>query len=202
MIFASSNAYFKVLTNAPENIESVDTGGFFEMDEYTKQKIQENNEGLKVKKEFPIISIGEQFSTITINSVDIVDVPVFHSKNEYQLLRGAGHDPNSRFPGQKGRVVIYGHVGLENIFQTLENVKVGDTIELNTTYGDYKYRVTETVVFDQKDTTWVLPLVDESEEQLVVYTCYPFATTRVRTQRFAAICEKVSGTDWSQEVDE
>lgn len=201
MVFASSNSYYKVLTNAPENIEAKDHGGYFEMDEYTKKRIQENNVGLKVKKDFPIISIGEEYGSITIESLGIKELPVFHGKNEYQMLHAVGHDPNSRFPGQKGRIVMYGHVGLTEIFQNLENIKVGDEIKIDTIYGDFVYRVAETVVFHQSETKWVLPLEDESEEQLVVYTCYPFATTKVRTQRFAAICEKVSGEDWSQQQE-
>ena len=41
-----------------------------------------------------------------------------------------------------------------------------------------------------------LDVYKRQEDVLMCYTCYPYKTTKRRTERFAIICEKVSGRDW------
>lgn len=71
-------------------------------------------------------------------------------------------------------------------------------VVLDTIYGRYEYRVTSTAIFDENDQSLLLPDAVDSGDRLICYTCYPYHTTSVRTQRFAIICEKVSGKDWTK----
>lgn len=196
--FVEGNIYYRLVTLAPDLEEDSD-GNLLVLDENKKEDLKDNNEGeaFVVPAEFPAIALGEQWATITIESADVWEVPVYHGDNSDNLWKGIGHYANSRFPGQHGKVVLAGHVGIYEFFQRLETMSVGDIVKLDTIYGEYVYQVVETTVFDQSDKSLLLPEAVDSGDKLICYTCYPYHTTSVRTQRFAIICELVSGRDWT-----
>lgn len=200
--FVEGDIYYKLMTMSPES-ESNGDDTLLVLDEKAKEKLEENNNGdvFVVPADFPAIALGEQWATITIESAEVWEQPVFHGDYDANLWKGVGHYSNSRFPGQHGKVVLSAHVGIERFFQRLETMSVGDTVTLNTIYGDYVYKVTDTVIFDQDDPSLLLPDDKDAGDKLICYTCYPFKTTSVRTQRFAIICDLVSGKDWTV-VDE
>lgn len=169
------------------------------LDEEEKEQLKENNEGdvFVVPPEFPIITLGEQWATITIESAEVWEVPVYHGDYDENLWKGIGHYSNSRFPGQHGKVVLSGHVGIYEFFQRLETMSVGDRVVLDTIYGEYVYEVKHTLIFNETDKGLLLPDEEDRGDRLICYTCYPFRTTSVRTQRFAIICDLVSGKDWT-----
>lgn len=194
--FVEGNIYYRLVMLAPE--DGGDTEPIVPTDRRTEE-LEENNSGdaFTVPADFPVISLGEQWATITIESAGVWEVPVLHGDYDENLWKGIGHYSNSRFPGQHGKVVLSGHVGIYEFFQRLETMSVGDTVRLDTIYGEYVYRVTETVIFDQSEKGLLLPEEKDTGDRLICYTCYPFRTTSVRTQRFAVICELVSGRDWT-----
>ena len=189
------NIYFRLLTLAPKKSESTQ----LVLTETEKKKLEENNQGdsFVVSADFPPITLGEQWATITIESAEVDAVPVLHGDYDENLWLGVGHDANSRFPGQGGKVIIAGHVGISKFFQRLETMSVGDLVTLNTIYGDYVYRVSETKIFNENDPSLLMPEEADNGDRLICYTCYPYHTTTVRTQRFAIICDLVSGKDWT-----
>lgn len=202
--FVEGNIYYKLVTMSPESADAEESDTLLVLDEEEKERLEENNKGdaFIVPPEFPVITLGEQWATITIESAEVWEQPVFHGDYDANLWKGVGHYSNSRFPGQHGKVVLSAHVGIERFFQRLETVSVGDTVTLNTIYGDYVYKVSETVIFDQDDPSLLLPEAEDTGDKLICYTCYPFRTTSVRTQRFAIICELVSGKDWTALADD
>ncbi len=192
--FVEGNIVYRVMTMVPEKNED---GNLLVLDEKEKEALVENNKvGFEIPAEFPVITIGEEFAKITIESAGVWQIPVYHGDNDDNLWRGIGHYANSRFPGQNGKVVLSGHVGIYEFFQRLENMQVGDKVTLETTYGKYEYIVTETVIFNENDPSLLLPEAEDNGERLICYTCYPYHTTSVRTQRFAIICEPISGKNW------
>jgi len=195
--FIEGNVLYKLATMTPEPGEG---GDLLVLDEKKKEELVENNEGdaFTVVPEFPAIALGEKWATITIESAEVWQVPVYHGDNSDILWNGIGHYSNSRFPGQNGKVVLAGHVGIYEHFQRLETMSEGDEVVLDTIYGKYVYRVTDTAIFDEHDPTLLLPEETDSGDRLICYTCYPFNTTSVRTQRFAIICELVEGEDWTK----
>lgn len=196
--FIEGNIYYRLATLAPSAANDPDSD-LLVLDEVEKKNLEENNEGdvFVVPPEFPAIALGEQWATITIESAEVWEVPVYHGDYDENLWRGIGHYSNSRFPGQHGKVVLSGHVGIYEFFQRLETMSVGDTVTLDTIYGEYVYEVVDTVIFDQNDKSLLLPEEEDTGDRLIAYTCYPFHTTSVRTQRFAIICDLVSGRDWT-----
>lgn len=224
--FIEGNVYYRVATLAPsrsdiaandnsaeqngnsngknEDVGAVRDDDLLVLDPEDKEELKDNNEGdvFVVPPEFPIITLGEQWATITIESAEVWSVPVYHGDYAENLWKGIGHYSNSRFPGQHGKVVLSGHVGIYEFFQRLETMSVGDRVVLDTIYGEYVYEVKKTVIFDQNDKSLLLPEEKDTGDRLICYTCYPFRTTSVRTQRFAIICDLVSGKDWTVPASE
>ena len=160
--------------------------------------IEENNKSIR-EEDVPIITIGEIWAHITIEDAGVYDQPVFHGDLDDLLMRGIGHYENSRFPGQHGKVVMPGHVGINKHFQRLETLTPGAIVTLDTIYGLYKYRVTDTYIYDEDDPELVkliMPDAEDTGDRLICYTCYPYRTTRVRTQRFVIDCELIYGYDY------
>lgn len=193
------NVYYRLLTNVPNQTWDVSRVTVKTVEE--QELLRDNNEGsaFHMKADFPAIMLGEQWATLTIDSIDVGQLPVYHGDDSFNLLNGAGHYLNSRFPGQGGKIVISAHVNSKIYdFSRLETMTGGETVVLNTVYGDYIYRVRETVIFTAEDKAFLLPEYPE-EEVLICYTCYPFETSGLRTQRFAIVCDLVSGDDWTRE---
>lgn len=200
-VFVEGNIFYKIITMVPEESTEDDV---LVLDEIQKEELKENNKGdaFTVSSDFPPITIGEKWAEITIESAGVWSIPVYHGDNDENLWRGIGHYSNSRFPGQHGKVVLSGHVGIYEFFQRLETMQIGDIVKLDTIYGEYVYKVTDTAIFDQNDKSLILPDGKDTGDRLICYTCYPFHTTSVRTQRFAIICDLVSGKDWTVAASE
>lgn len=145
---------------------------------------------------FPKITWGDQFARLTIDSIGIRQVPVYHGDSETQLSKGIGHFSGSRFPGQGGNVVILAHRTMH--FKPLQEIHVGDIVELETFYATYVYRVVKIKVLDDDDYSLIYP--DDSSEILTMYTCFPFTYVGTAPERFYVICELVSGSRWDKET--
>lgn len=131
---------------------------------------------------------GEKFSDLIIDKVSL-NVPVFNGDSEEQLLKGAGHYNGSRFPGEGSNIVLAGH--RNSVFKSLKDVKTGDTIVLNTTYGKYVYKVSEIKIVKGSDNSIVQPT---DSEKLTLYTCYPFNYIGNAPNRYVLISDLVEGT--------
>lgn len=198
--FVEGNLYYQVATLAPEiSGDDGDSPPYVQFSEKEREELQRQNEEIFGDEDVPPIALGEVWAHITIESAGVDNQPVYHGDMDDLLLRGIGHYANSRFPGQHGKVVMPGHVGIKKHFQRLETMQPGDLVTLNTIYGDYVYRVTDTYVYDEDSPDLIqllLPDDEDTGDRLICYTCYPYHTTRVRTQRFLIDCELVSGYDY------
>lgn len=147
--------------------------------------------------DFPGIAWGEKWATLTFNTElygeNETEHEVFQGDMDDILSNGVGHFFFSHFPGQGGLVVLSGHVMTD--FYVIEEMKVGQTITLNTSYGEYVYRINDIVIFEYNDASLILDKPVDYEEQLVVYTCYPRGYA-YRSQRIGLVCEKISGVDF------
>lgn len=136
----------------------------------------------KLKKrlvEYP--SYGDVFASIKIPSIG-VDVNVYHGDALRLLKYGAGHHAGTYFPGEGGTIMIAGH-NTPGQFEKLPNVKSGDKIIIDTIYGKYKYTVTNTNILEASIFNKNLSINDK-EEKLILYTCYPVNTPGFKTKRF------------------
>ena len=141
----------------------------------------------------PVIPFGSQWATLTVDGWKKRDIKVFFGDTGDLLKKGAGMWLNSRFCGQNGKLVLSAHV--TSYFSELETTPIGTLITMDTVYGKYVYKVVDTHIFHKIDGSLLMP--EDSEDQLIMYTCYPKNNKRLpRVKRMALICKKVEGKEW------
>ncbi|MGN0580602.1 MAG: class D sortase [Ruminococcus sp.] len=110
-------------------------------------------------------NFGEQFAVLRCESADLT-APVYWGSDRELFKRGACQASYSKLPGLDGRAVISAHE--DTFFNNLSKLKVGDEIIINTSYGEFTYTVSETIIFEKQNKKYVNPS-DTSE--LILYTC-------------------------------
>lgn len=133
----------------------------------------------------PFFYIGDQFGVISIPSVDI-QVKAYQGDREKEFRKGAGHYPGSLFPGQDGNILVAGH--RTTYFRKFEYLKLGDLVYFQTTYGRFTYQVQAFKIIGGSDSSIG---ADTSQEQLTMYTCYPFTYIGNAPKRFVVICSLI-----------
>jgi sortase A len=154
-----------------------------------KPTVQKNTNNSKsgTKQNIVFPGFGDKLGEIIIEKASI-NVPVFHGDREEQLLKGVGHYSGSRFPGEGSNIVLAGH--RNSVFKGLKNVAVGDLITLDTTYGEYEYKISEIKIVKGNDKSIVQP---SDSEKLTLYTCYPFNYVGNAPNRYVVIADLVKG---------
>lgn len=133
----------------------------------------------------PFFYIGEQIGVLRIPSVEI-DVAVLQGDREAEFRLGAGHYTGSLLPGQGGNILVGAH--RTSYFRNFEYLDIGDEIEFAATYGRFHYEIVDMFLIDGNDHSIGLPTDDE---QLTLYTCYPFGYIGNAPQRFVVIAHPV-----------
>ena len=116
-------------------------------------------------KNYP--SYGTKYGTLKINSID-VDLPLYHGDTLDILNYGIGHYAGSYFPGESGSIVLAGHNN-QGFLRRLPEVQVGD-----------------------KKEEYLLPIQNE-EELLMIYTCYPVTAIGLTNQRYVIYAKRIEG---------
>ena len=133
-------------------------------------------------------SIDKQFGTLEINGRG-VEAKLFFGDGYVPLRNGVGVYAGSFIPGYGKTILVSGHNN--TYFNGLKNVKKGDIVKIRTSYGNYEYQINKTQIADAKDkSTYDL---GADEENLVMYTCYPFDELGLTEQRFFVYADKISG---------
>ena len=119
-----------------------------------------------------------------------LDADLYKGATDAALDMGVATENGSYLPGFGGTVVICGHRQLD--FSALQYAQVGDEITVMTSYETYVYRVRDIQIIPAKSTE--LLGFDKDYENLVIFTCYPFAdTVGKKTERYVLYCDYVSG---------
>lgn len=139
--------------------------------------------------EFP--GYETQYARLLCDTLDM-DVKIYWGDSDEVFREGAGQYIGSFLPGYGGVILLGAHDSM--YFEPLQNVKEGDIFVIRTNYGEFQYKVTGTKVASDNDDEVFNYISDE--EQLVMYTCYPFGTLiGVKDQRFYVFADKVSGPE-------
>lgn len=132
--------------------------------------------------------IGTQIGKVLINSIKL-DYPLYHGDDDEELAKGIGHDPGTTLPGENGNVILAGH--RDTVFRNLGNVKIGDIITIETSYGTFNYKAAKIRIVDENDRTVI---VRSDKEMLTVYTCYPFNYIGHAPKRYVLTADFVDST--------
>lgn len=103
------------------------------------------------------------------------------------LAHAIGHLPDTPLPWQSGNSALAAH--RDGLFRPLRDVRAGDLLRLRTPYGDFNYRVRETLIV-QPDDLWVLD--PTAVTMLTLISCYPFDFIGAAPERFIVRAERTS----------
>ena len=107
-------------------------------------------------------------AVLEIDRLD-VRVPVFLGTHPLTLNKGAGIVEGTAVPGEIGNIAVAAH--RDSHFRPLEQIEVGDLINLRTTEGPKRFQVSEVRITDPLD---IGVLDDTDGVTLTLITCYPF----------------------------
>ena len=129
-------------------------------------------------------SEGDRYATITISGTN-VDAPVYYGDTSKILNAGVGtykDDSRVGIPGEGKTILLAGHNN--TFFNDLQHAEAGATVTITTHYGVYTYEVTGTEILDYQDETAYD--FTRTDENLILYTCYPFDALGVHAEPFAS----------------
>lgn len=125
--------------------------------------------------------------------IGVLDVPrlalsvvAVEGDDERTLRVAAGHLPDTPLPWQEGNASFAGH--RDTFFRALRELRVGDDLELATTHGTFRYRVTRTLIVAPSDVSVLEP---GDATALTLITCYPFTFLGAAPLRFVVQAERV-----------
>lgn len=116
----------------------------------------------------PTLGQGEAFGKLLLPRIG-GELPIVEGVDEDDLSKGVGHDAETLLPLDNGQTVLSGH--RDTVFRGIGELEIGDTMIVQLPYGDFEYRITETLIVDADDRTVIVP---HESETLTVTTCYPF----------------------------
>ncbi len=183
--FVTSSIQLFLLTDTP-NFET--TKQSFTAVDNKKIATNARNELPSSKIDYPVG--GQLYRKVKIEKLQL-NVPLYFGDTEEILREGAGQFMGSVYPGELGTSLIGGH----NVddFGKLGAAQVGDEITLQTTYGNYVYRINQIEVRDKKDKEINDMIYQRNDRRVILYTCYPIDSLGLTNERLFAIGEFVSG---------
>lgn len=98
-------------------------------------------------------------------------------------------DSRVGIPGEGKTILLAGHNN--TFFNDLQHAETGATVTITTHYGVYTYEVTGTEILDYQDETAYD--FTRTDENLILYTCYPFDALGFTPNRFFVYAKYVSG---------
>ena len=135
---------------------------------------------------------GDFYATLNCENAGLLNVPVYAGTTDDVLQLGAGWYNGSVFIGNVGNVVIAGHN--YTVFYHLFDCEIGDIVTLETDYCKLTYEITERVIFDENDDSYVRPTEDD---RLTLYTCYNENRLGLSPYRLCFIC-KLTDREWKE----
>ena len=119
-----------------------------------------------------------ELALLSIARLDL-EVPVFSGTSKKTLDRGAGLVEGTSPPGAAGNIVVSAH--RDSYFRPLEDIRVGDVIELQSPDGMQRFEVGKIFITDPLDISVLEPT---PQPTLTLITCYPFYYVGFAPERF------------------
>ena len=118
----------------------------------------------------PPVPVGVPFGRIEIDKIGL-DAVLFEGVDRDTLKLGPGHMPETPLPGQPGNAVVSGHrTTYGRPFFDVDQLVVGDTIDVETALGMSTYAIRQILVVAPTD-VWVTDPIEGA--WLTLTTCNP-----------------------------
>lgn len=134
---------------------------------------------------------GNAYANIECEEVSM-NQPIYWGDTNAVLDIGIGQYAGSYYPGYGKAILICGHN--VSFGRYIKDTKVGMVYKVTTNYGVFEYEVYDIKIMSASEAEkqvsgWLLA----QEEKLIYYTCYPFDTYGITTQRCFVFAKKISG---------
>lgn len=149
----------------------LEADGAVDFTSWSKKRIQGYKDSLKAMNARPM-------AVFTYEKLHL-RVPVFAGTDDLTLNRGAGWVEGTARPGENGNIGIAAH--RDGFFRSLEHVKVGDTVQLDTVFNTATYAVDEIEIVTPDQVSVLDPRAVPS---ITLITCYPFDYVGPAPRRF------------------
>ena len=135
---------------------------------------------------------GDKYATLMIPDIGVVADVTFGDSAEL-LRNNIGHATRSNLPGEGGSIIYSGHNN-SSLLGNLGNLKKGENIIVNTSYGEFIYMVRDTKII--RDTDWHELPINKDKEVLMIYTCYPFSSIIYGSRRYVVYADLIT-SNWN-----
>ncbi|MCM3361993.1 class D sortase [Niallia sp. Sow4_A1] len=133
-----------------------------------------------------IPSIGEAVGLLEIDKIDGI-LPIVEGTDPDDLDKGVGHYKGSFYPNENGQIVLSGH--RDTVFRRAGELEIGDELKIVLPYGEFSYQITSTKIVEADDRSIIT--LDDSKEELILTTCYPFRFVGNAPQRYIIYAERM-----------
>lgn len=133
---------------------------------------------------------GEASGLLMIPKIN-AELPIVEGTDPDNLEKGVGHYKDSFYPEENGQIVLSGH--RDTVFRKAGDLELGDHLTMKMPYGEYTYEITGTKIVSADDTSIIT--LQNSEEELVLTTCYPFNYVGDAPDRYIIYAKRASNTD-------
>lgn len=99
-------------------------------------------------------------------------LPIIEGTNDQALGKGVGHYVKTGFPSQDRPILLSGH--RDTVFRRFGELKKGDTFIVKLPYGEYRYKMVNSIIVDADNQSIVQEALAGNKEKLLISTCYPF----------------------------
>ena len=109
-----------------------------------------------------------------------LELPIYLGANDETMSLGAGHLCYTSLPtgGESTNAVLAGHTGYIGrwLFDSVTNLNVGDSVDVNTYFGKLHYTVTK--IFDKAPNDRGMIFIEKGKDKLTLITCIHGGTAR------------------------
>ncbi|MDU1847021.1 MAG: class D sortase [Niallia nealsonii] len=147
---------------------------------------KENEKWVDKESERFVPPIGDAVGLLEIEKIDGV-LPIVEGTDPDDLEKGVGHYKGSFYPDENGQIVLSGH--RDTVFRRAGELEIGDELKIILPYGEFSYQITSTKIVEADDRSIIT--LDDSKEELILTTCYPFRFVGNAPQRYIIYAERM-----------
>lgn len=172
--------------------------GFWQLWTFEKQEELSINEAREFVSEERFKDMEGKFEPVNGEVSGLLEIPkisaelaIVEGTDPNDLEKGVGHYQGSFYPDENGQIVLSGH--RDTVFRRAGELELGDILTVRMPYGNYHYEIVETRIVSADDTSIIT--LQDSEEELILTTCYPFSYIGDAPDRYIMYAKKVTDGD-------
>jgi sortase A len=172
--------------------------GFWQLWTIEKQEELSLNEAREFVSEERFKDMEGKFEPVNGEVSGLLEIPKINAElaivegtDPNDLEKGVGHYQGSFYPDENGQIVLCGH--RDTVFRRAGELELGDILTVIMPYGNYHYEIVETRIVSADDTSIIT--LQDSEEELILTTCYPFSYIGDAPDRYIMYAKKVTDKD-------